>query len=72
MAKNTYEVNANGNRSYSSRSAANVTSVAAAWAKQGHEPKAYAVLGGDESMVRIVVVVVSSASATLAALRAAK
>jgi hypothetical protein len=65
----SYEVNANGNRSFGGTAAA-VASVAATWAKQGHEPKAYAILVGDT--VRTVCVPVTTARATAAALKSAK
>jgi len=47
-----YEVNANGNRSYQSNSAAEVADVAVTWKRQGHEPKAYAILVGDRIETR--------------------
>lgn len=65
----TYEVNANGNRSYQSESAAKVADVAATWAKQGHEPKAYVIFGEDK--IRIVNVPVTTKKATATALRQA-
>jgi len=44
--KKTYEVNADGNRSFASRLKAEVVSVAKAWRRQGHGPQVY-VIGED-------------------------
>jgi hypothetical protein len=41
--KKTYEVNADGDRSFASGSKAKVMSVAKAWRKQGHGPQVYAI-----------------------------
>lgn len=69
----TYGVNANGNRSYTSKSAAKVADVAVAWADQGHEPQAYAILDGDNGVaVKTVRVPVTKVRATTKALLAAK
>lgn len=65
-----YEVNANGNRSYKSDSAAKVADIAVAWAAQGHEPHAYAIRN-TESGVAVRQVPVTSRKATAAALKAA-
>jgi hypothetical protein len=43
MNQKTYEVNADGDRSFASRSKAAVMSVAKAWKKQGHGPQVYAI-----------------------------
>lgn len=65
----TYEVNANGNRTFTSRSAASVASVAAQWLKQGHQPKAYAIKSGDK--IAVVEVAVSTAKKTAKSLASA-
>lgn len=70
MMPTTYEVNANGNRTYANASAAKVADVATTWSAQGHEPQAYAVIVGD--LVRIVRVSVTTKAATKAALLAAR
>jgi hypothetical protein len=64
-----YEVNADGRRHYRSRSAAAVGRMAAAWRKDGHSPRAYAVI--DDGAIRIVDVPVTTARETAAALAAA-
>ncbi len=66
----TYEVNANGGRSYVSDDAGKVADVAATWADQGHEPNAYAKIEGET--IRIVRVPVTGKRATKAALIAVR
>jgi hypothetical protein len=65
-----YEVNANGNRHYTSGSAASVARVAAKWRKDGHSPKAYAKVTA-AGMVAIREVPVTTVKLTAAALKAA-
>lgn len=68
-----YEVSANGNRTYRNGSAAKVAAVAAAWRRQGHEPRAYAILDGEAPYaVRIVPVTTATATETRRALTAAR
>jgi hypothetical protein len=49
--KKTYEVNADGNRSFASGRKASVMSVAKAWRRQGHGPQVYAI--GNDSDGRV-------------------
>jgi hypothetical protein len=49
--KKTYEVNADGDRSFASGSKAKVMSVAKAWRKQGAKPQAYAIAEDSEGRV---------------------
>lgn len=68
-----FETNANGNRSYSNSSASKVANVAVAWRTQGHEPKAYAILDGDNgAAVKVIEVQITTARETAKALSATK
>ena len=48
MMTKTYEVNADGNRSYSSANAADAADVAVTWKQQGHDPKLYRITVTDQ------------------------
>jgi hypothetical protein len=63
MTTRTYEVNADGNRSYTSDSATKVADVAVAWSKQGHNPSAYASIVGDMVEIREAEITTKKATA---------
>lgn len=58
-----YEVNADGNRSYTDSSAAKVADVATTWKKQGHRPQAFATIIGDQIECREVEISTKKATA---------
>ena len=56
----SYQIYANGNREFASRNASKTASVAVAWKKQGHDPKAWTVHGDPVKCVEVSVTTVSS------------
>jgi TPP-dependent trihydroxycyclohexane-1,2-dione (THcHDO) dehydratase len=68
-----YEINANNRRSYQSANARSAATVAVAWNRQGHAPKAFAVRDGEgPEAVKIIEVPITSVAGTARALAAAK
>jgi hypothetical protein len=64
----SYQIYANGNREFSSDAAKAAASVAVAWKKQGHEPKAWSVFGDP---VKTTEVAISTVAGTAKALKSA-
>jgi hypothetical protein len=68
-----YEINASNHRTYQTASATSAARVGAAWKRQGHTPKAFAIRDGDgATTVKIIEVPITTVASTARALAAAK